>query len=213
MERATCWSITINNPEEVEYKVELPPGWTLEGQLEKGEEGTLHFQGMLKTPQVRFSAVKKVFPRGHIEVARNRKALEKYVNKVDTRVEKVEKNESRIPTLFEYQGIIAGKWDAEGYNKWTQNFPNKSPDEVAMLYLDSLVAEDIEGGRRGAEFIAINPEWRSSWKRFWRSIIKRHERFPSAQRQEVEPPVSPEGAQDGAPQHGCCGEGLGKADD
>lgn len=200
MERATCWSITINNPEEVEYKVELPPGWTLEGQLEKGEEGTLHFQGMLKTPQVRFSAVKKVFPRGHIEVARNRKALEKYVNKVETCVAKVEKNVSRIPTLYEYQGIIAAKWVQSKYEEWCQEFSRKNPDDVAMIYLDSLVAEDIENGRRGAEFIAINPEWRASWKRFWRSIIKRHGSF-SAEKEgsEEAASVSPEGAEDGSP--------------
>lgn len=212
MERATCWSITINNPEEVEYKVELPAGWSLEGQLERGEEGTLHYQGMLKTPQVRFSAVKKVFPRGHIEVARNRKALEKYVNKVDTRVEKVEKNVSRSPTLFEYQGIIAGKWDVEGYAKYVQNFPNKSPDEVAMLYLDSLIAEDIEGGRRGAEYIAINPMWRASWKLFWRSIIIRHERFPT-QGQEIEPSVSPPAEQESPEQvHGGSGVCVGETE-
>lgn len=175
MERATCWSITINNPEEVEYKVELPAAWVLEGQLEKGEvEGTLHFQGMLKTPQVRFSAVKKIFPRAHIEVARNRKALEKYVNKVETRVEKVEKNESSLLTLFQYQSVIAEYWDNDNFLEWAKKFSNKSQDEVAMLYLDSLVAEDIEAGRRGAEFIAINPMWRASWKSFWRSIIKRH---------------------------------------
>lgn len=170
MERATCWSITINNPVIEDYQIPLPAGWKLEGQLEKGEQGTEHYQGMLRTPQIRFSAVKKVFPRAHIEVARNPAALKKYVHKEETRTSIVESG----PTMFEYQTIIAGKWEDEGYSKWTQSFPNKSPDEVAMLYLDSLVAEDIESGRRCAEFIAINPMWRSSWKFFWRSIIKRH---------------------------------------
>lgn len=70
--RASCWSVTINNPTEDELKCHHL-GWSLQGQFEQGEEtGTRHFQGMLKTgQQVRFAAVKKVFPRGHIEPARN----------------------------------------------------------------------------------------------------------------------------------------------
>lgn len=170
-ERATCWSITINNPVIEDYQIPLPVGWKLEGQLERGEQGTEHYQGMLRTAQVRFSAVKRVFPKAHIEVARNPAALKKYVHKEDTRIAETDS----VPTMFEYQTIIAGKWEHEGYTKWSQSFPNKTPDEVALLYLDSLVATDIEGGRRGAEFIAINPMWRSSWKIFWRSIIKRNE--------------------------------------
>lgn len=172
-ERATSWSITINNPEQHEYQQVLPPGWRLTGQLERGEEGTVHYQGMLKTPQVRFSSVKKHFKRAHIEVARNTSALAKYVHKEDTRVAVI----SDIPSLFEYQTIVAKKWDEHEYNRRWQtairasNVPH--PDDVAMSYIDDIVAADIEQGRRGAEFIAINPMWRSSWRKFWRSIIRR----------------------------------------
>lgn len=173
-DRASCWSVTINNPTVEEYQFVLPPRWKLQGQLEKGEEGTMHYQGMLITPQIRFSAVKKVFPRAHIEVARNKQALQKYVNKEETRVASVES----IPTLFEYQIIIAKRWDWDDYDKLRQAYITKTNlqdyDEIAMRYIDGLVAEDIESGRRGAEFIAVNPMWRSSWKKFWRSIIKRN---------------------------------------
>lgn len=155
----------------------LPAKWKLEGQLERGAEGTLHYQGMLSTPQVRFAAVKKLFPRAHIEVAKNKVALAKYVHKEETRAKEV----VSIPTLFEYQTIIAQKWDAAEYDRrWEYACEHSTasevanPDDVAMCYLDCLVAEDIESGRRGAEFIAINPMWRSSWKKFWRSIIKRN---------------------------------------
>lgn len=186
MDRGTCWSITINNPEKGDYECELPAGWKLTGQLEVGEQGTEHYQGMLKTNQVRFSAVKKVFPRAHIELAKNAKALEKYVHKVDTRSQEVRDNVSTIPTLFEYQGIIANMWVEEEFQRrWnavvqdaTEHVkPSNLPDMdvVAMRYVDSLVATDIENGRRGAEFIGINPMWRSSWKLFWRSIIKRRD--------------------------------------
>lgn len=173
-DRATCWSITINNPQESEYQIPLPVGWKLEGQLERGKEGTLHYQGCLRTPQVRFSAVKKQFPRAHIEIARDAIALKKYVHKDETRVKEVDS----IPTMFQYQDIIAGMWIEDEFRKLLNEEFEKSDlpdcDEVAMRYLDSLVARDIESGRRGAEFIAINPMWRSSWKRFWRSIIKRN---------------------------------------
>ena len=156
------------------------------GGVEVGEQGTEHYQGMLRTPQTRFAAVKKQFPRAHIEVARNKVALEKYVHKEETRKEVIES----IPTLFEYQGIIAEKWVENDFVKMAESFPNKLPDEVAMLYLDSLVARDIESGRRGAEFIAINPMWRSSWKIFWRSIINRHG-LEKASRREADAPASP----------------------
>lgn len=179
-DRATCWSVTINNPQEAEYQKPLPPGWKLTGQLERGEgEGTLHYQGMLKTNQVRFSAVKKEFPRAHIEVARDKAALAKYVQKEETRVAAVE----AIPTLFEYQGIIADKWVEDDFqHRWQLACSNSGAnvpdiDTVAMRYLDSLVEADIQIGRRGAEFIAINPMWRSSWMRFWRSIINRHQKY------------------------------------
>lgn len=185
MDRGTCWSITINNPVEGDYKCDLPAGWKLTGQMEVGETGTEHYQGMLKTTQVRFSAIKKVFPRAHIELAKNAKALEKYVHKVDTRAKEVADNVSTIPTLFDYQGIIASMWVEEEFQRrWnavvqdaTEHVkPSNLPDMdvVAMRYIDSLVATDIENGRRGAEFIGINPMWRSSWKLFWRSIITRH---------------------------------------
>ena len=35
----------------------------IRGQYEGEQNGTLHFQGLLKTTQVRFSAVKRQFPR------------------------------------------------------------------------------------------------------------------------------------------------------
>lgn len=131
---------------------------------------------MLLTPQVRAAAVKRVYPRAHIEIARDRKALEKYVTKEDTRVAVIECN--NIPSIFEYQTIIAKRWTEEGYEELRTQFPRKDPDDVAMFYLDSLVSEDIRTGQRGAEWIATNPMWRNAWKKFWRSIIEREHATP-----------------------------------
>lgn len=174
-DRATCWSITINNPtdDDMKHVRQCPvPGWTVIGQIERGEEGTEHFQGMLRTPQVRFSAVKKIFPRAHIEIARDREALKKYVTKEATRVAAVDTQ--HIPSVFEYQGVIARQWVEEDFQTMLREAPpGHDINEIAMVYLDSLVAQHIENGQRGVEWIATNPMWRTAWKRFWRSIINR----------------------------------------
>lgn len=169
-DRATCWSITINNPTFEDYIVVLPVGWKQEGQIEVGAEGTRHYQGMLKTPQVRFSAVKKLFPRAHIEVARNEVALRQYVHKEETRVAIAE----RAPTIFEYQGKVANDWNEEEWKEFSKDIPIEKIEDAALLFVDNIVKKHVEAGAIGVEFIAINPMWRSSWKKFWRSIIKRN---------------------------------------
>lgn len=85
------WSITLNNPTEEElqrWKTVTEFHWVLEarGQLERGESGTLHIQGLLKTENVEWKRVRKLFPRAHVERATNVFALERYVEKSDTRV-------------------------------------------------------------------------------------------------------------------------------
>lgn len=183
-DRGTCWSITLNNPTEEEIKdgnllIQLPAGWSCQGQMELGENGTPHYQAMLKTPQTRFAAVKKVFARAHIELAKNRKALEKYVHKPETRIGEVNNAVSNIPTLFEYQHKIAARWDDDEWNLFVNNArettgdENKKMDEIALAYVDYLVGQDIENGICGIEYIAINPMWRSAWKKFYRQLVAR----------------------------------------
>lgn len=78
-DRATAWSLTINNPTEADeenIQHARQKGWKVIGQLEQGENGTKHYQLLVKTPRIRFGGVKKEFPRAHVEVARNVAALE-----------------------------------------------------------------------------------------------------------------------------------------
>jgi hypothetical protein len=179
-DRATCWSITINNPTEGEMTPTLPAKWVLTGQEEIGAEGTKHYQGMLKTPQERFSAVKKVFPRAHIEMARNSKALQQYVHKAESRIAERPDVVSNIPTLFDYQHTVAKQWDDDEYKaKCVEFFRGVDTEEAFMNYLDCLVVRDIENGVCGIEFIAVNPMWRSAWKKFGRAMIKRERRPPA----------------------------------
>jgi len=178
-DRGTCWSITINNPTAADLNVVFPNNkWRLMGQMEMGEEGTEHYQGMLETPQVRFSQVKKLLPRAHIELAKNRKALEKYVTKTETRIAEVAAITSNIPTLFDYQHTIAERWDDIAFEQWSNKYTDEHVakhgiDDIALEYVDSLVAEDIRNGVCGVEYIAINPMWRSAWKKFWRAMVHR----------------------------------------
>jgi len=177
-ERGTCWSITINNPSDEELCPTFPGGWVLTGQIEVGEQGTRHYQGALTTPQVRVSAVKKLFRRAHIELARNKQALLQYVHKDESRVELVPDHVSNIPTLFDYQHTVANAFNQDEYLLFVQQFktPEKE-DDLFMGYIDDLVRRDIENGLCGVEFIAINPMWRSAWKKFGRSMIKREQRL------------------------------------
>jgi hypothetical protein len=177
--RASCWSVTINNPTAAEVNVILPSGWTLTGQYEVGEEGTKHFQGMLKTPQVRFSAVKKQFPRAHIEVARNQTALKQYVDKEETRVASFGGNES--PTIFQYQDIIADDWNDEEYAAYCEECLKTTVTDPLLGYIDLLCSRRIADGARALEFVSVNPIWRSSWKRFASAIVKRRRAVKSAE--------------------------------
>jgi len=89
-ERASWWSITINNPNDDDREaLKNPPSWVklVKCQDEVGDNGTLHIQGALNTTQVRFSQVKNWLSRAHIEVARDKSALLKYVEKSDTAID------------------------------------------------------------------------------------------------------------------------------
>jgi len=167
--RSSCWSITINNPSPADLQPNLPPGWKLQGQIEKGKEGTEHYQAMLVTPQVRFSAVKRHLPRAHIEPARSRDALQAYVNKADTRVATVPPTAGM--TAFQLTDLIVDMWDDDMYKEYVQlRF-----EDPYLAYADTLVKRLIAGGTQGGiEYVAINPMWRSAWKRFGHAIIMRN---------------------------------------
>lgn len=213
-DRATCWSITINNPTEEEIKdgnllIQLPAGWSCQGQMELGENGTPHYQAMLKTTQVRFAAVKKVFPRAHIEQAKNRKALEKYVHKPETRIGEVNNAVSNIPTLFAYQHTIASRWNDDEFDAFVRlkresmgedEYAKYKESDLALDYVDYLVGQDIIAGVCGIEYIAINPMWRSAWKKFYRQLVTRERKLKSQQdiynaAQEVHASQSPQVSQ------------------
>lgn len=166
--RATCWSITINNPTKSDDEnialAKQKSGWALYGQKEVGENGTEHYQLMLTTPQVRFSAIKKAFPRSHIEVARDRKALTKYVNKEDTRI-------GVLPTDSRYLSIqtlwdMFAEWVHDKGSWWNWNC------DKSLEQFDLFIGDKIQEGFV-VETMAVNPQIRSCVKNYFVPIIYR----------------------------------------
>jgi len=181
-DRGSCWSITIFDDA---YKdASLPAKWTLQGQMEKcPKTGTDHFQGMLTTPQIRFSAVKRVFPKSHIELAKNKIGLVKYVKKEDTRIQSIPDRSSDIPTLWDYSESLAMAYNEDEFIEFKKKYSDKefskmSTNDMLLEYIDTLVMLDIKRGERGVEFIAVNPMFRSAWKRFGMSMVFRAQLKP-----------------------------------
>lgn len=138
-------------------------GWGIEGQLEKGAEGTEHFQLMLRTPQERFSAIKKVFPTAHIEVARSRKALELYVNKDETCLEKLKKVEITALTYPQVRTQFF-KWYID-----THQPPCRDPDDRLNMW-DRFIGLSIEEGMH-CDLIGMNPQHRGCISKYWLHYI------------------------------------------
>lgn len=157
--RASTWSITINNPlphDEENINQARQRGWKVYGQIERGTQGTLHYQIMLKTPQVRFSLVKKVFPRAHIEVCRNPEALAAYVQKEDTRVTSLAVSQEKYPTQ---QKVF--EWFSLYYYDVKKSYPHATNLEI----FDLCVGQKIRQGYYiGVE--CVNPQVRAYIKKF-----------------------------------------------
>ena len=191
-DRATCWSVTINNPgknDEEFIAAARQKGWKVDGQLEKGENGTPHYQLIVRTPQVRFSAVKKAFPRAHIEIARNPEALASYVKKSETREGELPKTESKYPTQSAYFKMVTEELYAVDKDlridfTCAQWYRSRKVDQEQRL-LDALDEATSILIRRGyhVETLAVNPQTRSAWKKFGMDIIHRSQAEMSADRQ------------------------------
>jgi len=178
-DRATCWSITINNPigaDEENMARARQKGWKVDGQLEVGKDGTPHYQLIVRTPQVRFPAVKKAFPRAHIEVARNPAALATYVHKDDTKAGELSSQSEMYPSLSKF-------WDL--FYQWFHDASSNSERELGLvvenidkrlleIQFHSFVGEYIQRGYH-IETIACNPATIFCLRKYGISILKRSE--------------------------------------
>lgn len=125
--RVRNWFITLNNPTEEEkefWNSTIPQlvsnfAW----QVEKGEEGTVHIQGVLGFSDGKsFSAVKKLLgDRYHLEPVKALKQAVVYCHKEEGRVEEgktsqgwrkylEEKKKTELVDYWEERGIVAKPW-------------------------------------------------------------------------------------------------------
>jgi len=185
-DRASNWSVTINmkNVKKetadsfIDYARSL--GWTVNGQLEKGDkEGTEHYQLHVKTPQVRFSQIKKVFPTAHIEAARNVKALEKYVEKQETRIGSIPDADVSYVTPAKLWVMIYDLYntgDKDGWNEYDDEVTlyrnSLKLDKDPLMFFDASISTFIRQGY-SVEALAVNPAIRSIWKKFYKDILFR----------------------------------------
>lgn len=171
MDRATKWSVTINIKEAISQSTAehcistaRQKGWTVLGQLEQGSEGTNHYQLAVATPQVRFTAVKKVFPGAHIEVAKDWNALVKYCNKEDTRVGKL------IDIKFVTFQMVRDKFFDFIITTVHSDSDYELTEDTKMRLWDQFVGHSLEQGIE-ADLVGVNPQYRSCIMRYWSSYI------------------------------------------
>jgi len=171
MDRATKWSVTINmktaiSKETAEHCIATArqKGWTVLGQLERGAENTLHYQLAVATPQLRFSAMKKVFPGAHIEVAQDWVALVKYCNKSETREGKL------IDIKYVTFQMVRDKFFDHIITTSIADATYELTEDTKMTYWDQFIGHSLENGIE-ADIVGVNPQYRSCIMKYWISYI------------------------------------------
>lgn len=188
-ERHSNWSITINNPisaDEEEIARARQRGWKVEGQLEKGENGTPHYQLLVSTGQVRFSAVKKAFSRAHIEPARNVAALKQYVHKEKTKEGELPVQSEKYPSLSKFWKLVINEmlygFDKEGldyiaiYDRNLKLYRRDEEEEATMEELTNLYYRAVESLIYQGYYVeqyASNPLNKSSFNKYGKAILIR----------------------------------------
>jgi len=169
-ERSSKWSVTINlktvSKETAESCISHARqiGWTVLGQLEEGEVGTEHFQLAVATPQLRFSAIKKVFPTAHIEVCRDWTALIKYCQKTETRKEKL------IEMKFVTFQMVRDKFFDFLNTTTYADLTYELTDETKTSLWDRFIGHSLENGIE-CDLVGVNPQYRSCIMKYWSSYL------------------------------------------
>lgn len=151
-DKSTWWSITAFSDTEIglldgdEY-----PEWVSKvyGGMEScPDTGRLHFQGAIQARrQVRFSQVKQWLATAHIEPARNKEALRKYVMKEETAVgEKIERDNStpyfRAHELLRKIALKRRQADRQTVEGWTTINPKKPAKPCYWWCVRQVCRED-----------------------------------------------------------------------
>lgn len=150
-DKATWWSVTAFSEAEIELLNGTQyPDWVSKvyGGVEScPDTGRLHFQGAIQARrQVRFTQVKSWLGTAHIEPARNKDALRKYVMKEETAVgEKIERENAtpyfRAHELLRKIAIKRRQADRQTEEGFVQVNP-KSPAKAAYWWCVKQVLKD-----------------------------------------------------------------------
>lgn len=171
--RGSRWSVTVNCKSVSRSTAEgciahaRQLGWRVYGQIERGDAGTEHFQLAVSTPQVRFSAVKKVFPTAHIELANNWAALMEYCKKEDTRLESIKEVSSNYLPWAQLRQMFA-EWLVEDEFR----VHTTDPDRRLQVW-DIFIGELIEQGYE-VDLMGMNANYRACISRYWRHYVNRY---------------------------------------
>lgn len=171
--RASCWSVTAfydteHTPSKQtrEYQIEdaRRHGWVVEGQSERcPTTGHLHFQLIVKTPQVRARAVMNAFPSAEIQIARNEHALEAYVHKEET----------RDGVLKSVKVAISWTNVCDKFFEWVEcmGYDTETNFERRLELWDEFINDSIAQGVR-CELIGVNPQYRSCIGKYWSGMFR-----------------------------------------
>ena len=191
-QRGVYWILTHNNPDdkfvssaqieefasedydgpEIEVAADLYEpwqlGWEFDGQDEVGESGTHHHQFWVNTKkQVRFSAVKKVFPKCHIEKANDINKVKSYCKKVATRQKTSQTNSDSQDDKY------TTKMFWEDLARIWPDFKDTSEDEMECF--DSatrcLIDSDIP-----CWMLAVQPQVRKAFQLYGTRIMAQYAR-------------------------------------
>lgn len=168
--RGTWWSVTAFNDElqllEDAMKGEKEvPEWVraIHGGREKcPRTGKDHFQGAINTSQVRMSKMKKWLPTSHLELARNKYKLVKYVMKEETAVG--EKGVFDNKAYISYESLLEELMRFR-YEHVSEQTPTFTPDKERFYRLCEM-------------YVSFRPEQRIRWinslsdPRFYRIYVQ-----------------------------------------
>lgn len=174
--KATFWSLTHwltdgRTREGFDMLVaNMPSNWAIEGQIEQGrsEDGRVHCQMLLKTPQTRGTRIGKFFPSTHIEAGRKFFALKNYVHKEETRVEEFKTVENRSPQWHVVRDRFYEWYVTEHADQLTFNVD----DEEKLKYWDIFIGISLEEGMN-VDVLGVNPQYRSCIMRYWTNMVRR----------------------------------------
>ena len=183
----TWYSVVINNPtpeDDVALQTATENGWLVEGQLEKGKNGTLHYQLAVRTDEG-WTAVKQMFPRANISEADDPVALRRYVVKTETRAVDLTTptpprcRATKLNNVQFFDALLCTMWDmgSTSPSQSVASLRRAIEKDDSLTFYDSAVQrwmEDASTPQFAMELAtrAIRPDVRAVYRRYRSALAK-----------------------------------------